>query len=447
MGIRGGIHMGRGATRRSVLASGGAGVVLAACGGATGSEPIPDVKGTTIDVWAWNPETHPETIALKKVMDAFAAGPAGVKVTFTAPAEGGVKAFEKLVASVAGGSPPDAAIGQHFYLSDLFRKDAILDVDTGLKANADWKKARAGLTPELLGAGFTWKGKVFAVPAYTSHFAMYYQPEFLKKAALTAPPPKGWSWDQFVDYQKKAAQPPTITGYDDQWSYSRTGMLVLNNGHRFMNADGTKFSYNSPEAVEAVEFQLSLIKQGLMRAHDGDKGGYSEKMALGQVAFQFGVAARVKTYRKDNVQFGTCYFPLGKGNKDKKSVTHGEGYGMAVFKTKDAKRQQAAWQAAVWVSRPDMGLAFSREAGVPPAYTYVLEDKAFVDEFKEDAESWPFYDLIPGFVPMPNFPGFGDVRTMGDKMIPDIWSGKANAKQVLDEYTRLAQKKLDEVLK
>jgi hypothetical protein len=36
---------------------------------------------------------------------------------------------------------------------------------------------------------------------------------------------------------------------------------------------------------------------------------------------------------------------------------------------------------------------------------------------------------------------------MGDKMIPDIWAGKANAKQVLDEYTRLAQQKLDEVLK
>lgn len=168
-------------TRRGVLAVASTGVVLAACGGSVDSAPTLDVKGTAIDVWAWNPETHPETVALKKVMDAFAAGPAGVKVNFTAPAEGGVKAFEKLVSAVAGGSPPDAAIGQHFYLSDLFRKDAILDVDAGLKANADWKKARSGLTPELLSGGFTWKGKVFAVPAYTSHFAMYYQTEFLKK--------------------------------------------------------------------------------------------------------------------------------------------------------------------------------------------------------------------------------------------------------------------------
>ena len=76
-----------------------------------------------------------------------------------------------------------------------------------------------------------------------------------------------------------------------------------------------------------------------------------------------------------------------------------------------------------------------------------MEDPAFQAEFKKDAETWPFYDLIPGFVPMPNFPGFVDVRTIGDKMIPDIWSGKGTTKQVLDEYTRLAQQRLDEVLR
>jgi ABC-type glycerol-3-phosphate transport system substrate-binding protein len=138
---------------------------------------------------------------------------------------------------------------------------------------------------------------------------------------------------------------------------------------------------------------------------------------------------------------------VGPSNKAKSSLTFGEAYGVGVFKTKDAKRQQAAWLASLWTTRPDMGLLIAQEAGAPPSYTYTVDDKAFQSAFRQDAEAWPFYDLIPGFVPMPNFPGFGDVRTMGDKMIPDIWSGKANAKQVLDEYTRLAQQKLDEALK
>ncbi len=137
----------------------------------------------------------------------------------------------------------------------------------------------------------------------------------------------------------------------------------------------------------------------------------------------------------------------GKSSKDKRNVTHGEAYGVSVFKNKDTKKQQAALLAALWGTRPEMGLVLAQEAGVPPSYKYTVEDAAFQAQFKKDAESWPFYDLISGFIPMPNFPGFGEVRTMGDRMIPDIWAGKSTAKQVLDEYTRLAQQKLDEVLR
>jgi len=439
-------------TRRRAVLSGAtlAGAsALAACGGESTSAPkVEDLKGTTIEGWAWNSATHQETLGTTKVIDDFnAKNPQGIKVNFSAPGSGGAATFEKYVAALTSGTPPDFAQGQHFYMSDLFRQGGLVDVDAELKSSPDWKKAKGALTADIVN-GFTWKGKMFGVPLYSSHFAMYYVPEFLTRVGLSVPPPKNWNWDQFVDYQKKAARPPDLTGYDDDWSYSRTGMLVLNNGHKFMSADGTKFSYNSPEAIEAVEFQLNLIKQGLMRAHSGaGTGGYSEKLPEGKVVFQFGVANRVVTWRKQGTQFGTCYFPIGKSNKEKRNLTHGEAYGFSVFKNKDAKKLQASLIASLWGSRPDMGLVLAQEAGVPPSYKTVVEDPQFQATFKKDAESWPFYDLIAGFIPMPNFPGFGSVRTLGDTMIKDIWAGKGTAKQILDDYTRQAQQKLDEVLK
>ncbi len=48
---------------------------------------------------------------------------------------------------------------------------------------------------------------------------------------------------------------------------------------------------------------------------------------------------------------------------------------------------------------------------------------------------------------MPNFPGFAEVRSMGDKAVNDIWLQKTPVRDGLNEYTRLAQQKLDEVLK
>jgi ABC-type glycerol-3-phosphate transport system substrate-binding protein len=430
-----------------ITASGAVGL-LAACatrgGGELSSAPKPlELKGVTVEHWIQNALTHPEGMAKEKVMQQFTAqNPHGITVTST-----GGNNLEKVTAALTAGTPPDLVDGFHFNLSALFRQGATVDIDAELKGNADWKQARAALYPEIAN-GFTWKGKLFAVPLYSSYFSLYYQPEFLKRAGLAAPPPRNWTWEQFLDYCRKASRPPEVTGYDDQWSYSRTGMLVLNNGHRFISQDGTKFSYNSPEAVEALEFQLQLIRQGLMRAHDGSpSGGYSEKLPEGKVVFQFAVAARVPLYRSQGTQFGTCFYPLGPKNRDKKNFTHGESYGFAVFKNKDARKQQAALLAAVWGTRPDAGLVFAQTGGTPPAYRHTIESAALQAAFKHDADVWPFYELLPTYIPMPNFPGFAEVRAMGDQMIRDIWAQKTTVRDGLNEYTRLAQQRLDEVLK
>ncbi|HEX2036603.1 MAG TPA: extracellular solute-binding protein [Chloroflexota bacterium] len=396
----------------------------------------------TLEHWVQNALTHPEGMAKEKVMQQFSAqNPYGVSVTSS-----GGNNLEKVIAAVAADSPPDLVDGFHFNLAALFRQGATLDVDAELKQDAEWKKLRPGLYPEIA-TGFTWKGKLFAVPLYSSYFSLYYQPELLKRAGLAAPPPRTWTWDSFLDYCRKASQPPEITGYDDSWSYSRTGMMALNNGHRLMSQDGTKFSYNSPEAVEALEFQMGMIRQGLMRAHDGSAGGgYSEKLPEGGVVFQFAVAARVQTYRQQGSQFGTCFYPLGPKNTARKGFTHGESYGFAVFKNKDARKQQAAALAAAWGARPESGLVFAQTGGTPPAYRHAAESAELQEALKGDAEVWPFYELLPNYIPMPNFPGFAEVRAMGDTMIRDIWAQKFGIREGLNEYTRLAQQRLDEVL-
>jgi ABC-type glycerol-3-phosphate transport system substrate-binding protein len=225
-------------------------------------------------------------------------------------------------------------------------------------------------------------------------------------------------------------------------------MMVLNNGGRFLSADGTKFSYSSPEALEAVEWQYNLFKQGLMPSLDQFPGGkWKELMPDGKVAFEFAVAARVPLYRQQGTQFGTTYYPIGPSNKEKKSVTHGEAYGVSIIKNKDAKRQQAALLAALWGTRPDMGVVLATKAGVPPSYKTTIEDPAFQAKFKNDPDTWVFMDLIAGYIPMPNFPGFADVRAMADGKVNEIWTGKSSIRDALAEITRLGQQRLDEMLK
>jgi ABC-type glycerol-3-phosphate transport system substrate-binding protein len=423
---------------------------LAACGGPAGSGqqssgPKPgELKGVAIEHWIQNALTHPEGMSKEQVMKNFTAqNPYGAAVTSS-----GGQDLAKVTAAVTAGTPPDLVDGFHFNMSALFRQGATVDVDAELKGDAEWKKLRPGLYPEIAN-GFTWKGKLYAVPLYSSYFSMYFQPEHLKRAGINTPPPKTWTWDQFTDFAKRAARPPDVWGYEDQWSYPRTGMMVLNNGHRFLSQDGTKFSYNSPEAIEAVEYQLNLTKQGIMPPNLSvfPDGRWKELMPDGKVVFEFAVAARVPLYRQQGVQFGTTVFPLGPKNTAKRNVTHGESYGFAVFKNKDAKKQQAALQAALWGARPDSGFTFAKVGGTIPAYKHTIESTELQAAFKGDADVWTFYELLPTFVPMPNFPGFAEVRSMGDRVMQDIWQQKVQPRDALNEYTKQGQAMLDDVLK
>ena len=436
-------------TRRTVVGSlaFAAPAVLAACaapGAGETTAPKADLKGVTVEHWIQNALTHPEGMGKEKIMQNFTAQ-SGTGVTVTSS---GNQTIEKVTAALTAGTPPDMVDGFHFNMSALFRQGGTVDIDAELKGDAEWKKLRPGLYPEIA-SGFTWKGKLFAVPLYSSYFSMYYNPEHLKRAGIATPPPKTWGWEQFTDFAKRAGHPPDVWGYEDQWSYSRTAMMVLNNGHRMLSQDGTKFSYNSPEAIEAVEYQMGLVKQNIMPATPEayPNGKYEELMGLGKVVFEFAVAARVLTYRASGAQFSTCVYPIGPKNTAKKNVTHGESYGFAVFKNKDAKKQQAALQAAVWGARADSGLVLAKTGGTPPAYKHTVESPELQSAFKNDPEVWPFYELLPTFTPMPNFPGFVDVRSLGDMMIRDIWLQKTSVRDGLNEYTKQGQMRLDEVLK
>ena len=110
----------RGISRRAWLGGGAAGSValLAACAGSGAGQqpaaaPQQDLKGTTIDFWAWNGPAHPETLAVQHLMEDFnTKNTAGIKVNFSAPSTGGQTTYEKYVTALTGGcrrTPPSAS--------------------------------------------------------------------------------------------------------------------------------------------------------------------------------------------------------------------------------------------------------------------------------------------------------------------------------------------------
>jgi multiple sugar transport system substrate-binding protein len=445
-------HQGAQRTRRwfvlgaTISVTGAAAGALAACGGATPTaqqQPAQDLKGTTVEYWnMWEP-THPEEVARQKVLDNFNRhNQLGITVQTATSAGQTAANMDKVVSALAAGTPPDLTNTFQFNNSLFFAKGGTVDVDAELKGNPEWTKIKPAIYPTIV-KGLSWKGKLFAVPSHSSTILMYYNKAALDRAGLPAPP-KTWTWDTFMDYGRKASALPDLTAYDCNWSYRKTGMLCLNNGVKFINDDGTRLQFDSPEMLQTLEWQLGLVKAGLMRPHDGRNGGYAELIPQNKVVFQNGVPARVPLYRRDNVPFGTCYYPLGPRNMSKTNFSHGVMYGFSVFKNKDPKRVQAALQAALWGARPESGAIFARDGGVSPSYRNILESADFQAEWRKDTETWPFFEALPNMLPYLTFPTFPTAEPLIDAQLRDIWAGKVSVRDGLVEAQRIGQQHLDE---
>jgi ABC-type glycerol-3-phosphate transport system substrate-binding protein len=433
-----------------VMATAGA-TTAAACAG-QGDQLAPgaggvSLRGAVVDYWNSQAPTSPAETARKAILEDFnQRNPDGITVDLAAAAGQGVANLEKLLGALAAGTPPDLVSGFSHQVSLLHTRGGLVAIDTELRGNAEWRRVRPSIYANTL-RGHTWKGTLFDIPTHNSIFLMYYHRGLLRRAGLAAPPaPRDWTWDRFLEFARKASQPPEISGYDDNWSWSRTGMMMLNNGARFVNQDGTKFQYTGVEIQETVEWQLQLSRSGVMRAHDGTaSGGYAEKLPDGKVVFQFAVANRVPTYRQQGIEFGTCTFPIGPKNTARTSFSHGDSQGLAVFK-KPAQKVQAALQVALWATRPESLNAFA-ENGLTAAYRHVVESPEFKARWQRDAEQWPFYEVQPNFIPYPNFPGFTDALALADQQLRDIWAGKTSVRDGLAEVQRQAQRLLDEALR
>jgi ABC-type glycerol-3-phosphate transport system substrate-binding protein len=430
------------------LAVTGAGGLAVACGGIGDQGPMRDteaLRGTTVEYWNSQGPTTPAELARKRIFEGFnATNPYSIKVDLAAAASQGTANLEKTLGALAAGNPPDLIAGFNFNLSQMYAKGGLVAVDAELKGDAEWRKVRPSIFPNTLNSHI-WKGTLFDLPTHNSIFQMYYHRGLLQRAGLGAPPQTGWTWDRFLEYGRKAIT-PEVSGYDVEFTYSSSGLMMLNNGARFFSPDGTKFQYTGVEVQETVEWELQLSRSGFSRPHDGTAtGGYKEFLPEGKVVFQRAVANRVPTYKSQALQFGTCAYPMGPKNTSRTSFSHGDTQGLGVFK-KDSKKVQAALLAALAATRPE-GVAAFAENGLTAVYRHVVDSAEFKARWQTDAEQWPFYAVQANFHPYPSFPGFDELRSTADARLKDIWAGKTSVRDGLAEIQRLGQQLLDQALR
>ena len=166
-------------------------------------------------------------------------------------------------------------------------------------------------------------GTVWAVPDLASARAMYYNADILAAAGVEVPT----TWDELV------AAAEAIKAYDANiypWGVDMTtdegqacfSYYIWNNGGNFTDAEGN-WTLNCAENVEAIEFILGMVEDGLTNSDPAQETRYANQdmFGAGKVAMMIGPNS-IPTYCADGgytVNYGVASIPTNTG----KSVSQG----------------------------------------------------------------------------------------------------------------------------
>ena len=166
-------------------------------------------------------------------------------------------------------------------------------------------------------------GTVWAVPDLASCRAMYYNKDILDAAGVAVP----------TTFEELRAACEAIKAYDPSiypWGVDMTSdegqacfaYYIWNNGGDFTDAEGN-WTLNDPKNVEAIEFIVGMVKDGLTNSDPATETRYinQDMFGAGQVAMMIGPNS-IPTYIADggySINWGVAGIPASTGN----SIAHG----------------------------------------------------------------------------------------------------------------------------
>ena len=253
-----------------------AALALAACGGGTTPEQAAqgggdapegageftgEYNGPAVELSYWNGFTGGDGPFMQELVDQFNSE--HENITVVPNTIQWADFYQRLPAAVNAGEGPDVGAMHLDQLATNAARNVIVPLDDlteALGLSAD------DFSEEVWNAG-TYQEKRYGIPLDVHSLAMYYNTEHFEAAGITEPPTDAASFMAALDALKAAGyeQPfwmPTL------WPAHLIYLsLTWQNGGEPYAVDGSGANFDSPESVEALEWQRSIVEQGYSPAN------------------------------------------------------------------------------------------------------------------------------------------------------------------------------------
>ncbi|ADK79770.1 ABC transporter substrate-binding protein [Sediminispirochaeta smaragdinae] len=265
----------------------------------------------------------------------------------------------KIQTAIQGNTPPDLFLSLATQRFSLVSSDSIIPLDDLIAMDGGDEYINDFL-PGFMEDSFV-DGKIWSIPFQRSTQIIYYNKDAFKEAGLDPEtPPK--NWDELVAYSQKLVKKDAAGNVirwgvglaqqsgSAQWQFGGFCLENSKNGENLMSDDGKKVFFNTPENIEALQFQIDLqqkyevMPKGIVQWTDLP-GAFIE----GKYGIIYHTTGNLANISKNaTFDFGTGFMP---GNKRYGAPTGGGNF--YITKGISRERQEAAWKFIRFATSPE----------------------------------------------------------------------------------------------
>lgn len=322
--------------------------------------------------------------------------------------------FDTVSTQIAGGQNYDviqvATEGQRLFAS----RQLVEPVDAYLERDKDeLAEFFSDIHPNLV----KWNkdnspdGKTYYLPGEFNTMCLWYNVELFQKAGVPEPN-DSWSWDDFLAAAQKLTKPGQTFGMNVPAAYF-AGIMpwLLTNRASTLDASWKHSTVNTPAAIEATKFMVSLVSQKISPPPGGAFDQFTAA-AQGKLAMFGGGRWPIITIRNLNA-VNKMKIVAWPQKVQKGSPIGWNGYPIL----KSSQNKEAAWAFVKFITSKDASSFFAQQGGtiVPPRKSVAMSDAFLANA---PAGSDKLYAALDYATPIPS-PDKGNII---QKDIEDTWA-------------------------
>jgi multiple sugar transport system substrate-binding protein len=426
-------------SRRQVVggvAAGGGAALLAACGAAAPSgQPQTAAKaavsGTVELMWS-NEQTTIEFLNGDWIPNFKKENPQA-DVTLTVVPGSWDDLFQKIQVTSAAGTPPTLSRGKDYFTGDMAAMNLAEPLDNWLKGQKEISGDQ--YLPAIWG-NVNFKGSIIGIPLYSFVRPMYYNVGLFREAGLMQGnrPVVAETWQDWQRLARQLTQPSKgiwgtqlvyYTGEDGTAAWTP---YLIQAGGQYINAERTKYLFNSPQGVEALQFIVDLMLKD--RACRGPQDANPE--GVRRIGLWNAVGNGAYNNYPRNMPELEYTLTLVPRNKNRGVVARGQG----LYMMKTARNKDAGWAFMRFAARDENSHNFTQAIRLGPVknVNFAKEPYASDPEWKVNLDQFRVRENI--FQPI--FGGY----TEGSKAIAEelnaAYTGQKTPKDALADAERRA---------